>query len=143
VAASFPSGSLVLVSKSESVVLAWKEDDKDRRRGVPPGTWRWRSTRIERVKDAESWFLSSSQGKGAEFRFKADGEPPMQLVAEGKAVFAGSAKKDRGALQLGFDLKDEGGYGISVYRKDRRIEVKWRLLGKDGKEIAAGAMNYG
>jgi hypothetical protein len=124
-------------------VLSWKEDDGDPRRGVPPGTWRWRSTRIERAKDGEPWFLSSCQGRGAEIRLEAGGDPPTRLLAEGKAFLKASAKRDRGAIQVGFDLKDEGGYGISVYRGDRRIEVRWRLLGKDGKEISAGTMNYG
>ncbi len=64
-------------------------------------------------------------------------------MQEGKAVFTAHAKRHRGVLQLGFDLKDEGGRGISVYRKDRRIDVRWRLLGKDGMEIAAGGMTYG
>jgi hypothetical protein len=141
--ASFRSGSLVLASKAESVVLSWKEGDADRRRGVPPGTWRWRSTRIEREKDGESWVHSSSQGTGGEFRFEAGGDPPMTLVAEGKAAFRGTAKRQGAALHLGFDLRDEGGHGISVYRKGKRIEVRWRLLGKDGKELAAGPMTYG
>jgi hypothetical protein len=137
---SFEAGTIVLSSKEESVVLSWKADDGDRRRGVAAGAWRRRSTRIERAKDGEAWFLSSTS-PNLDVRLAT--ESPFVLKQEGKAFFTGSAKRDKGALQMGFDLKDEGGRGISVYRKDRRIEVRWRLLGKDGKEIAAGAMNYG
>jgi len=139
---SFEAGTIVLSSKEESVVLSWKADDGDRRRGVASGAWRRRSTRIERGKDGEAWFLSST-GSGPEVRFDAAAEAPVVLKQEGRALFTGSAKRQNGALQLGFDLKDEGGRGISVYRKDRRIEVRWRLLGKDGKEIAAGGMTFG
>lgn len=141
--ASFGSGSVVLSSRTESVALSWKEGEADRRRGVPAGTWRWRSTRIERTRDGEAWVCSACLGRGAELRLGPVADPPLQLAAEGKVAFRGNAKRDGGALQLGFELRDEGGNGVSVYRKGRRIEIRWRLLAKDGKEIAAGPMHYG
>ena len=140
---SFEAGTIVLSSKAESVVLCWKEDEKDRRRGGPPGKWAWRSTRLERKLEGEPWTFSACGGQGPEVPMDAVSGPPTELTQEGKAAFKGTAKRQGAAIQLGFELRDGGGLGISVYRKERRIDVRWRLLGKDGKEIAAGTMNYG
>ncbi|MFQ5506492.1 MAG: hypothetical protein ACE5F1_17115, partial [Planctomycetota bacterium] len=56
---------------------------------------------------------------------------------EGKARFKGQR------LMLAFAIRGGDGRGLSIYREFKRVPVRYRILGKKGRVLAKGRLNYG
>ena len=136
------AGSIILLGPGgDTAALVWKLDDKDRRRALPPGAYRLRTTRIERLTGKDHWFLSSTGPPGAERVLKAD--KTARIDVDDTVQFKAGARRNGGRLQLNFVIFGADHRGLSVYKNDKRVPVTWKQLSKKGKTLASGKMNYG
>jgi hypothetical protein len=135
------SGSIVLAGPKGELTLLWRAGDKERRRAVPVGTYRLRTTRVVRKESGEDWFISTS-GPAGKPRHLRSGET-ARLDIDPSVHFNSTVRRKSGRLQLGFTLKGADGRGLSVYRSDRRVPVTYRILSADGRVLGKGKMNYG
>ena len=124
------------------VCIVWQPGQPQAR--VASGRYTIRTTRIERTKEKEHWFLSSCgpvMRKKKTVKLKR-GENAFELddTVHFKAVFRGW--KQNNAL-LGFGLRGPDHRGLSVYKNDKRVPVTYQVLDKKGKILAQGRMNYG
>jgi hypothetical protein len=149
VTTSMARGSVVLSSPGRrDVALVWNGKADAKRpepRALPPGKWRVRTTRIERTKAGEHWFLSASSPHGQKLELEA-GKPAHVEVAA-VVVFNGKAARKGNGLQLGFTItsRDPGGghRGMSIYKNKKRVPVLYEVRDTDGKVLSSGRMNYG
>jgi hypothetical protein len=138
ITASFKTGSVGLAGPDGDVTLVWKKGGV---RALPAGTYRVRTTRVEREKGDVHWFLSSTSPPREPITVKAGG---TVRVAVGDTVhFQPRIRRKDDRMQLGFAIKGADGRGLSVYKNDRRVPVTYKVLAKDGKVLASGTMNYG
>lgn len=122
--------------------LIWKAGDKQRRRALPPGNYRLRTIRVERMHKDAHWFLSSSGLPGGPRALK--GSTTTRIKVGDTVSFAIRRAQRKGEqVMLGFALLGADGRGISVYRDFKRVPVTYRILSRKGKLLAEGAMNYG
>ena len=138
---SAAAGVLTLEAKERRVRLSWAAGSDPRERWVEPGTWTVRDTWTLRAREGVEWVLSCSGAPEGPFEAKAGETAPVAL--EEVVRFSGRARREGKGLALEFSLKGDRGRGVSVWKAWKRVPVRWRVLGKDGKEIAAGAANYG
>ena len=123
------------------MALVWAAGEKKRVRGIPPGNYRVRSVRQEREEKGSHWILSATTPHADARRFTA-GKTTRLKVGDTLHI-AGRAKLKKKRLQLGFSLQNAAGWGASVYRDDKRVAVTYEVLGKGGRVLASGPMNYG
>lgn len=143
VVSDLEAGSIVLKGDKGDVALVWKQGEKGHERALPPGPYYLRTTRVERVKGKNHWFLSSTgPQQGAAMKLKA-GKAKRIDVAATVHFHAMMKPNKKGAFQLGFSIKGADGRGLSVYRNDKRVPVTYEVLAKGGKVLASGSMNYG
>jgi hypothetical protein len=138
-AAAFETGSVVLSGRGGDVQLVWTKEK--RTWSLPPGAYRLRTSRVEREKDGEHWFLSSCGPPNKPFALEAKEhrlDPGDTVHFQG--MFRGW-KQDR--LVLGFAIRGADGRGLSIYRQDRRVPVTFEVLDKSGDVLEQGRMNYG
>jgi len=141
VEAPFKAGTLTLQGAAGEVTLIWAPGEGQQTRGVPPGDYRVRTTREERMQKGVRWFVSSTGPVGAaQTLAKAK---TTHLPFEGRVHFGGRAVRKRDVLSLGMQIQDADGHGLSIYRKSKRIEIRYVVKDKRGKRLAEGKMNYG
>ena len=101
------------------------------------------TTRVERRRGEEHWFLSSTGPDGKSLRLLAGTTERIEVADT--VHFRATAKPDGrgGGLALGFSLQAADGRGLSVYRQDRRVPVSFEVLADDGAVLGSGTMNYG
>jgi hypothetical protein len=138
---TFDAGSVILQRGDRLFALVWSKDDKDRRRALPPGEYRLRTTRLEGEKDGAWWFLSSTGPAKTVVRVAERG--PTKFSIPGEVHFKACARRRGQKLQLGFAIFSAEHRGLSVYRDGKRVPVTYKVLDKMGKVIDEGRMNYG
>ena len=138
---NFKVGSVILAGPEGNVTVIWSEGDRDRRRGLPAGSYRVRTTRIERRKGDDHWFVSSTAPNGTEQRLVAGRTTKLTFAPE--VHFQSRVKREGNRLQLGFVIQGADRRGLSVYRNDKRVPVTFEVLSASGKVLARGRMNYG
>ncbi len=137
------TGSVVLAGRDgDEAIIVW--GPRQPRARIASGRYTVRTTRIERKKDDEHWFLSSCGPAGHKKKMikLKRGENTFKL---GDTVhFKGMVRGWRDErLQLGFMISGEDHRGLSVYKNDKRVPVTYRVLSKKGEVLAQGPMNYG
>lgn len=136
------TGSVVLARGDRRITLAWKKGDDSRRRALPAGSYRLRTTRVERVdKDGTRWFVSLSGPGGRKLRI-ATGKT-NRLVIDTAVHFKGKVKRRGHRLQLAMAITGANGRGLSIYKNGKRVAVDYKLLDAKGRVLARGRMNYG
>ena len=140
---SVDAGSAVLAGRGgDALLLVWKAAGEV---SLPVGRYRVRTTRVERTVKGEHWFLSSSGPKGEAAGKQIKLHSGKNTIDLGDEVrFKGLVRGWRGTkLLLGFGIRGKDGRGLSVYRQDKRVPVRFRVLDKRGKTLKEGTMNYG
>lgn len=128
----------MLVGPAGDVTLVWSKGGK---RALPAGTYRVRTTRVERERGGMHWFLSSTSPPRESITIKAG--RTVRVEVDDAVHFTCRARRKDDRIQLGFAIKGADGRGLSVYKNDRRVPVTYKVLAKDGKVLASGTMNYG
>ena len=137
------AGSVVLAGPGgDEVCIVWGPRQPQAR--VTSGRYSVRTTRIERKRDDERWFLSSCGPTGhkqKKIKLKR-GENTFKL---GDSVhFEGVVRGWRdGRPHLGFMVRGKDNRGLSVYRSGKRVPVTYKVLTRKGKVLKQGSMNYG
>ena len=137
------AGSVVLAGPGgDEACIVWGAGQP--RASIASGRYTVRTTRIERKKDDEHWFLSSCGPAGHKkqtIKLKR-GENTFKL---GDTVhFEGMVRGWHGGrLVLGFAIRGADARGLSVYRQDKRVPVTFRVLDRKGNVLSEGPMNYG
>jgi len=130
-----------MTSGARSASLVWSGDAAEPR-ALPAGTWRVRTTRIERVtKAGEHWFVSSTSPHGQELEL--ENGKTAKLEVSPVVMFAAKAQRQGRTLQLGFAITGKDRRGLSVYRNKKRVPVRYEVTDKDGNVLSSGRMNYG
>ncbi len=138
---AFEAGSIILQRGDELVSLVWSAKDKDRRRALPAGEYRLRTTRLEREQKGAWWFLSSTGPAGR--KIEVAKRAPTKLTIDDEVHFTSIVNRHGKKLQLGFSITGADKRGMSIYRDGKRVPVTYKVLNKKGKVIAKGRMNYG
>ena len=144
VTVDFPRGALFLRDAADKYHrLSWGEVEEDAagadaRRALPPGAYVVTGYRIVKVDEAgKAWHVSVSARAVREIEVKAGKSTAVKIDPtihiDSKVAHAGVQVAIRG---------DEKA-GLSIYQGDSRIPLGYRLVGADGREIAAGEMKYG
>jgi hypothetical protein len=53
------------------------------------------------------------------------------------------ARADEGDVKIAMAIHGEHHSGLSLYREGRRIAIRYRVDSAQGRELAAGALEYG
>ncbi len=142
VRSNLEQGSIILQGPNGDVALDWKKDDSQRVRGIPPGTYRLRTVRVERLQDKVHWCLSSTTPPKK--RLKLGSDKKITLKVPDTVHFHGKVhRKGKRQLQLGFGIHSRNHHGLSIYRDGKRVPVAYKVLSTKGKALAWGKMNYG
>jgi len=111
-------------------------------RGIPPGEYRLRTVRIERMEKNVHWFISATSPPKELLKLRSNKKTTLEVTDT--VHFAGRVKhKGSRQLQLGFVIQARDRSGLSIYRAGKRVPVMYKVLSKGGSSLASGAMNYG
>jgi len=138
---AFDSGSVVLMSGDRLVRVVWPLGGEDKRRVLAPGKYTVRELRFEHTHKGAHWFLSSSGPPYQKVEVAARGG--TKLVIPDEITCTTKAKRKGAQLNISFAMGAKNGHGITIFKKSLRVPVTYRVLDKDGRELAAGKMNYG
>lgn len=138
---NFKAGSVVLRSGDRLLRVVWPLDAKDLRRELPPAKYAVHELRIERIHERTHWFLSSSGPPYQKVEVAAKGR--TSLTISDALTCTTKAKQVGQELRFSFGMRAATGHGITVFKDYLRVPVTYRILDKQGKEIAAGKMAYG
>ena len=136
-------GTILLTGPDGDVTLVWKDGEKGKARALPPGSYRLRTIRVERVQDGTHWFLSSTGPKGKPMDLA--GRRTKRVDVTDTVHFRHQINPDpkSGGLNLGFSIKTADDRGLSIYKDGRRVPVRYEVLAKGGAVLAQGTMKYG
>ncbi len=130
--------------------LAWKSDDRDRRRPLPAGRYTVTGYRIVRQdKKGIPWFVSTTS-HGYRHVFVREGEvTPIKIDPTVYLKVRGSMHGGELNAQVMLNGERQGGVhrghqiGLSIYRGGKRIPIAYRALDRDGRAVASGTLQYG
>ncbi len=138
----FETGSVYLASTDREggdLRLVWQKGDKAL--PVPPGLYRIRNWSIEREHGEETWILSVTSPSGIGIEIKAGEELALDL--DPKVHVEGLLERHKKRSRLQLTIRGGHGCGLSVLRKDRLVEIGYRIDSTDGHELGKGVMTYG
>ena len=138
---AFDAGSIVLQRGDRVFNLVWSAKDKDRRRALPAGEYRLRSTHLAREADDAWWFISQSGPPFEKVPVAKTGATKFTLI--GTVRFDAAASRDDKKLMLTFSITGADDRNVSVFRNGKRITVAYKVFDAKGKELAHGPMKYG
>ena len=141
VSSNLETGSIILAGPQGDVAIHWKKSDEHRSRGLPPGTYRLRTVRIEREQKGVHWFLSATSQPRKPMAFGSGAK--VKLEVADTVHFKGKVKRMGRKLQLNFEIHSKTHQGLSVYKNGKRVPVTYKLLSAKGEVLATGKMNYG
>jgi len=111
-------------------------------RGIPPGKYRLRTVRIERMEKDVHWFISATSPPRKPMQLRSDKkitiEVPDAIYFNGRVKPAGERQ-----LQLGFVIEAKDRSGLSIYKAGKRVPVSYKVFSTKGTALAWGKMNYG
>lgn len=132
----FDTGSLYLAStESGDVRVVWNGGGA---REVPVGRYRATHYQIEKTKDGIDWTLSGKSDKLVVI--EDDKETRVDLDTRAHLAFSLRITHHGAQVQLG--IKGDG-EGLSIVRDGRLVDLPYKLLDGDQRELSAGSMKYG
>ena len=137
---NIPRGDLFLTdAHGKSFRLSWatRGDAAPKPRTLPAGKYRLRTYRIEREKEGVSWHISATAHTIQEVEVLAGKNVTVKIDAR---IHMTSHVRGKRAMMSIVGAKHAG---LSIYRAQSRIPVKYRVLDRDKNELASGAMTYG
>ena len=140
-------GSIILAGPKGDVVLDWKEADqkkkgKQRMRGIPPGKYRLRTVRIEKVQGQVHWFTSATTAPRKAMPLRSNKK--IKLEVDDTIHFTGKVRRaGKRTLTLNFGLQNKDHHGLSIYKAGKRVPMNYTVFSKEGSRTAWGKMNYG
>ncbi len=139
----FDEGSvLVKDAAGKHYRLVWRAQDKDRRRGLPPGAYTLTHFDIVRRDEHKTeWFISGSGAALAKLKVAAGQD--QTLGADDAVMIQCKAKPSAGTVDIQATVMDGHHHGLSIYRDGKRIPLKYRVADARGKELATGELEYG
>jgi hypothetical protein len=155
VTASFAEGALFLKNAmGEHYRLEWAKEPRtsaagsapkdvaDRRRALPPGEYTLTCYRVVR-RDAQGgeWFISATGHHIRRLVVRAGEEQKIQ-VDETVRVTGRALPKD-GEISIQLKIAGEHGSGLTIYRDGKRIDIGYRVLDGQSKELGRGTLDYG
>jgi hypothetical protein len=127
---------------TRSYRLRWEASDKERARALPAGTYKVSGYRHVATDNQEAeWIWSTTSPGYADIEVKA-GETVHFPVCETLEVNA-RAREQRGKRRVALVFVAEKGLGNTLYRKGKRITIRYECLDAEGDVVGAGNMNYG
>lgn len=123
----------------DAIRLVWKKGDESF--AVPAGRYMVRHWSIEREHEGETWILSVSGPTGLVVEVKAGEELALDL--DTKVHVQGQLRRHGKSARLQLSITGGDGMGLSVIRKDKLVEIGYRIEGANGKEVGKGVMAYG
>lgn len=142
VTAPFEAGSVLLGAVAidgDAIRLVWKKGDKAL--AVPAGRYMVRHWSIEKQHEGETWIMSVSGPTGRVVEVKAGEELALDL--DTKVHVQGQLRRHGKSTRLQLSITGGDGMGLSVIRKDKLVEIGYRIEGANGKEVGKGVMTYG
>ena len=127
--------------RKERLRLRW-DPDGDRERELPAGTYQVTGYRhVATGEDGVQWIWSTTSPAYRELEVKA-GETVHFDVRRKIAVNARAFRK-KGTHRVALVFQSERRLGNTLYRKGKRIDIRWQCL--DGKDdvLSEGKMRYG
>ena len=139
----FDEGSMLLKNKDGDFFrVAWKKDDTDRRRALPPGDYVMTGyTLVRRDADGKDWYLGASGRAIRKLSVRA-GEEKRIALEETIHLQCRTRLNDDG-IQVQMVVHGEHHSGLTIYRDGKRILFGYRLTDAKGKELAKGQLEYG
>ena len=120
--------------------LAWKKDEKERRRPVPAGTYYVRRYVASRDDPKTGEWTIMATGVGRAVEVKAGQETKVTLDLD--VTFEAQPGRKGAKAVIGGRFTGDREMGLSVFKNNRRLEVGWKVM--DGKQdVAAGGCAYG
>lgn len=140
---NFEEGTLLLKDKDGTFYrLGWKKNDRDRRRALPPGAYTLTAyTLVRRDDTGKEWFLSATGRAIRTLDVRAGTEQKIALQEFAHVLCR--AVPMQGGVQIQGVVQGEHHSGTSLYRDGQRITLGYRLSDSQGKELAAGNLEYG
>ena len=141
--ATFAEGSVLLKDKDGTFYrLGWKKADADRRRALPAGDYVMTGYTLVRPDgQGKEWFLGASGKMIRKLTVRAGEEQPLTL--QEFVHMHCRAVPQEGGVQVQGVVKGEHHCGVSIYRDGKRIPLGYRVTDAQGKEVAAGSLEYG
>ncbi len=142
VTAPFEAGSVLLDPRThggDSVRLVWKKEDKGL--AVPAGRYVASHWSIEKEHQGETWIMSVSGPGGPEIEVKAGEEVALDL--DTKVHVQGQLRHHGKSARLQLGITGGNGMGLSVIKKDKLVEIGYRIEDAKGREAGKGVMTYG
>jgi hypothetical protein len=136
-------GELFLAGAHHRVYrLAWIAGEKDRRRALPPGTYKLTGYRLVRAdREGTRWFISTTSHGFRDVVVEAGKPTRVAIDPAIRITTRASLAADGLGGQMG--IQAEPHVGLSIYRAGKRIPIDYRALDGDGRVLARGTMTYG
>ena len=135
----FEIGSVYLASAERGgdgdFRVVWSEGGA---REVPIGVYRATNYQVEKAKDGIDWMLSGKSDRLV--RIEEGKETRLDLDVRAHLAFSLKITHHGALVQLGITGDGEG---LSIVRNGRLVELRYRALDADRKELSAGPMKYG
>ncbi len=111
-------------------------------RGIPPGKYRLRTVRVERMEKDVHWFISATTRPRKPLQLRSNKKITLELPDT--IHFNGRVRRTgKRQLQLGFGIQSKDRHGLSIYKAGKRVPVSYKILSSQGSPLAWGKMNYG
>lgn len=132
----FDTGSVYLASAEQGDVrVVWNGGGS---REVPVGRYRATHYQVEKTKDGTDWILSGKSDEPVEIV----GDKETRLDLDVRAHLSLSLKMTHHGTQVQLGITGDGG-GLSIVRGGRLVDLRYKILDADRRELSAGSMKYG
>jgi hypothetical protein len=117
--------------------LGWAKTDRRRARPLPAGAYRLFGYRVVKGE----WMISTTGGRG-EVTVRA-GKTSELTVSSKIHINLRARRLERGQLRVQLGITNGQRMGLSLYKKAKRVPLRYVVLNGEGEELVAGALSYG